>query len=148
VHGRDEDEESDEPGVDLTSLSADEITKMRDRLSVEEQSLNLLLQEAKRKQNPTDYLAWSKAWLDTCTIRNRVAKELPGIMRARGRYVDVDDVGRTITEAVTVFAASLDRVGSAVAESCVGREAPDIAARIDAELDIHRQRLIEALEHL
>lgn len=154
VHARsaddDDDDEGgdDEPKVDLSALSADEITAMRDRLSIEEQSLSILLQDAKKKRDPASYLAWHKAWLDVCTIRARVAKELPGIMRARGRYVDVDDVGRTIAEAVTVFASSLDRVGTSVAEQCTGRTAPEIADIIDSELDKHRTLLVEALEHL
>jgi len=138
----------DIPDVPLHTLSADEITSMRDRLSKEEQAIHAKMLVAMTKDDPASYLSWHKAWQDTCKIRTAVAERLPGIMKARGRFVDIHDISPIITEASTAFANSLDRVGTSVAEQCVGRTAPEIVVVIDREIADQRSLLVAELKEI
>jgi hypothetical protein len=89
-----------------------------------------------------------EVWQSLCEARRRVEKDLPEILHRRGRYVDVHEVGRIVTEAVTGMAAELDQVGISIAELCVGKTAREIRLAIDDRIRTARGRVAVAWQQI
>ena len=72
-----------------------------------------------------------RAWHDNVLKRKLLERELPRILLAKGRYVDVNEMSRVFTSAVASMSAELDQVGMSVAGLCVGKTARQIRDLVD-----------------